>query len=72
MKVLKDIFTPETRNWIYGVVVALLGLLAVFGWVTNDVADKIIILVMAILGMAQGALAKANVTIVDKTAEYKG
>lgn len=54
--------TPETRNWIYGVSMAVIPLLITLGVLTNDVARDVALIIAAVLGFSTNAIAKSNVT----------
>lgn len=54
--------TPEVRNWIYGVGMALIPLLITLGVLTDDIAKDIALILAAVLGFTSNAIAKTNVT----------
>ena len=55
--------TPETRNWLYGVSMAVIPLLITLGVLTEGVAKDIALIVAALLGFTTNGVAKANVTV---------
>lgn len=62
MKVVKNIFTPQVRTFVYGAVAALLSVATVQGWVSNDLAASINDNLPTIFGALASILAAANVS----------
>lgn len=54
------ITSPALRGWAYGVSFAVVALLITIGVLTSDVADNILLLIGAVLGLPGLALARAN------------
>lgn len=57
----KWIAAPKTRLWLYGVILAVLGLLVVYGIVNIEQASAWAIVAAAALGIGGVALAARNV-----------
>lgn len=72
MKALQDIFTPEVRKWIYNVVAAVIPLLIIFDILTPEIGTQWLLVAAAVLGLGTNMLASSNVTVKDKTADYRG
>lgn len=53
--------SEKNRSWLYGIVVAVLPILAVYGLVTQDQIGQWLTLAAALLGTASAGLAQANV-----------
>ena len=51
---MKNILKPETRAWIYGVCVAVFGVLGVYGIMDGQTIAAYSILAAAVCGMARG------------------
>ena len=62
MKVVKNVFTPQVRTFVYGAVAALLSVATVQGWVSNDLAASINDNLPTIFGALASILAAANVS----------
>jgi predicted Kef-type K+ transport protein len=58
----KNFWTAEKRSWLYKVVVAGLPLLVAIGAVTGDMAQLILNVIAAVLGVGAGGLALVNLT----------
>lgn len=62
MNKIKDFLAdPKNRNYIYGVVRALVILLAASGFIVPGLDETIMLLVSAVLGFGANELAKRNV-----------
>lgn len=59
MKILEDIMKPETRQYLYGVVAALIPLAVGLGWLTENVAPLVLVLAGALFAVG---VAASNVT----------
>jgi len=57
-----EFWTAERRAWLYKVAVALVPLCVSVGLVTGDVAQLILNVIAALLGVGAGGMALANVT----------
>lgn len=57
---MMNILTPEVRQWVYGVVAALMPILVIAG-LSSELASSIALLVSALLGLGTNALAAVNV-----------
>ncbi len=57
---MKDIFTPETRRWIYGIATAIIPLLILLGSITPEIGGAILNIVAAALGLGVSSLAYQN------------
>jgi hypothetical protein len=57
-----NILTPEVRQWIYNVSMAVIPLLVMFGVFDQDVAGQVALIIAAVLGLSSNAIARANVT----------
>jgi hypothetical protein len=57
-----NILTPEVRQWIYNVSMAVVPLLVMFGVFDQDVAGQVALIIAAVLGLGSNAVARANVT----------
>lgn len=67
--------TPEVRNWIYGVSMAIIPLLITLGALSEGVAKDVALIVSAVLGFTTNAVAKTNVTSPTATpaeTEFRG
>lgn len=62
-------FTPEMRLYLYGVATAAVPLLIGVGWLTEGVAQDVILLVAALLGITGSRMSAANVNVADKPVE---
>lgn len=60
--VTKEFWTAERRAWVYKVAVAAVPLCVSVGIVTGDMAQLILNVVAAVLGVGAGGMALANVT----------
>jgi len=71
---VKPLLTQETRNYIYGIIIATIPLLVAAGFIANDEAQLWLNLAAAILGLSGNALAKpnANPKKVDVTPKAPG
>lgn len=58
----KDFWTAERRAWLYKVAVAAVPLLIAIGVVTGDMAQLILNVLAAILGVGASGMALTNVT----------
>ena len=76
MNKLTEIFSANTRKWIYDICMAVIPLLVILGVWTSEVAGQVMLIAAAVLGVGSNLLARANVTpdaAVDKsTDEFKG
>lgn len=59
---MKHFWTAERRGWLYKIAVALVPLLVSIGIVTGDVAQLILNVLAAILGVGASGMALVNVT----------
>lgn len=59
---LKKWWTADRRAWLYKVAVAAVPLLIAVGIVTGDMAQLILNVVAAVLGVGAGGMALTNVT----------
>lgn len=59
---VKTFWTAERRSWLYKIAVALVPLLVSIGIVTGDVAQLILNVLAAILGVGASGMALVNVT----------
>jgi hypothetical protein len=59
---MKDLFSPNTRSWIYGVVGTIVPLLVTLGVLTGEVAGHVLAIAAAVLSVGSSALAYANVS----------
>ena len=57
---MMNLLTPEVRQWVYGVVAALMPILVITG-LSSELASSIALLVSALLGLGTNALAAVNV-----------
>lgn len=57
-----EFWTAERRAWLYKVAVALVPLCVSVGLVTGDVAQLVLNVIAALLGVGAGGMALANVT----------
>lgn len=57
-----EFWTAERRAWLYKVAVALVPLCVSVGLVTGDVAQLVLNVLAALLGVGAGGMALANVT----------
>lgn len=55
-------WTAERRAWVYKVAVALVPLCVSIGIVTGDIAQLVLNVIAAVLGVGAGGMALANVT----------
>lgn len=55
-------WTAERRAWLYKVAVALIPLLVAIGIVTGDMAQLILSVIAAVLGVGAGGMALSNLT----------
>lgn len=53
--------TPATRQWVYGVVGAVVPLLVTLGVISGDVAGHVMAIAASVLALGSSALAYANV-----------
>lgn len=51
---MKDILNPKTRQWLYGVAIAVLGILAVKGFIDESMRSALDVFFMALFGIAAG------------------
>ena len=58
----KSFWTADRRRWIYQVAVSAVPLLIAIGFLTPDLAQLILNVVAAVLGVGAGTLALTNVT----------
>ena len=58
----KEFWTAERRAWLYKVAVAAVPLCVSVGIVTGDLAQLVLNVVAAVLGVGAGGMALANVT----------
>lgn len=58
----KQFWTAERRAWIYKVAVSAVPLLIAIGIVTGEMAQLILNVIAAVLGVGAGGMALANVT----------
>lgn len=58
----KDFWTAEKRAWLYKVAVAAVPLLIAIGVVTGDIAQLILNVLAAVLGVGASGMALTNVT----------
>lgn len=65
MKKLKDIFTPETRSYLYRVSIAVIALLAVIGIVSQELLPAVIGLAGAVFAIS---VADSNVPSIEEQA----
>ncbi|MGV4329038.1 phage holin [Trueperella pyogenes] len=68
---MEKLLTPEVRTWLYGVSVALIPLLVTVGVLAGDVAQQVLSLVAAFLGLGNAGLATAY-RPTRKPEEYEG
>ena len=61
-----NITNPETRKWIYSIIAAVVPMLVLLGYVTNDAAAGIMNIVAAVLAMGGSSLAYVNVPSTEK------
>lgn len=59
-KIMYDLLTPQVRQWVYGIIAALMPILVIAG-LSSELASSIALLVSAILGVGSNALAAVNV-----------
>ncbi len=59
---IKGFWTAERRAWLYKVAVAAVPLLIAVGIVTDDMAQLILNVLAAILGVGAGGMALTNLT----------
>lgn len=59
---IKEFWTAERRAWLYKVAVSAVPLAVAIGIVTGDMAQLILNVVAAVLGVGAGGMALANVT----------
>ncbi|KZM71056.1 hypothetical protein [Nocardia terpenica] len=55
-------FTPETRSYVYKIVIAVLPLLAALHVITPDYVDPILNVAEAVLGIGAASVAVSNVS----------
>lgn len=76
MNKLSELFSANTRKWIYDICMAVIPLLVILGVLSTEVAGQVMLIAAAVLGVGSNLLARANVTpdaAVDKsTDEFKG
>lgn len=60
--------TPETRLYLYGIVSAAVPLLISLGVVSTGIAQQIILIVAALLGLASPRMSAANVSVTQPAA----
>jgi len=58
----REFWTAERRAWVYKVAVAAVPLCVSIGIVTGDVAQLVLNVLAAVLGVGAGGMALANVT----------
>lgn len=58
---MKDIFTPQTRKWLYSIVGVTVPLLVTLGIISDSVAGHIVAIAAAVLGLGTSFMARANV-----------
>lgn len=58
----KQFWTAERRAWLYKVAVAAVPLFVSIGLVTGDIAQMVLNVLAALLGVGAGGMALANVT----------
>ena len=58
----KSFWTAARRRWLYQVVVAAVPLLIAIGFLTPDIAQLVLNVVAAILGVGAGTMALTNLT----------
>lgn len=51
---MKNILNPTTRRWLYCIAVAVLGVLAVKGFIDESMRSALDVLFMALFGVAAG------------------
>ena len=59
---IKGFWTAEKRAWLYKVAVAAVPLMIAVGLVTGDMAQLILNVLAAILGVGAGGMALTNIT----------
>lgn len=57
---MKDILNPATRQWLYGIAIAILGILAVKGFVDESMRSALDVLFMALFGIAAGNVDRSS------------
>jgi len=65
---MRDIFTAETRAYIYGVIGAIVPLLVTLGVISGDEAGHIMAIAASLLALGGSALAISNITFPTKEA----
>ena len=55
-------WTAERRAWLYKIAVALVPLLISIGLLTDDIAQLVLNVIAALLGVGAGGMALSNVT----------
>ncbi|MEW6963041.1 hypothetical protein [Trueperella pyogenes] len=68
---MNTVFSPQLRSWLYGISVALIPLLVTVGVLAGDVAQQVLSLVAAFLGLGNAGLATAY-RPTRKPEEYEG
>ena len=58
----KQFWTAERRAWLYKVAVAAVPLFVSIGLLTNDIAQLVLNVLAAVLGVSAGGMALSNVT----------
>lgn len=57
--------TPETRRWIYGIIAAVVPLLAAINVISGEVAGHVLAIASAVLSLGGSVLAMRNVPTGD-------
>jgi len=58
----KSFWTAERRRWLYQVAVAAVPLLIAIGFLTEDIAQLVLNVIAAVLGVGAGSMALTNLT----------
>jgi len=58
----KSFWTAEKRRWLYQVAVAAVPLLIAIGFLTEDIAQLVLNVIAAVLGVGAGSMALTNLT----------
>lgn len=58
----KSFWNAERRRWLYQVAVAAVPLLIAIGFLTEDIAQLVLNVIAAVLGVGAGSMALTNLT----------
>jgi uncharacterized membrane protein len=59
---VKGFWTADRRRWLYQVAVAAVPLMIAIGFLTEDIAQLVLNVLAAVLGVGAGAMALTNLT----------